>query len=140
MRPDARHLREGEIILAKRIVVAARVWYADQVAAIVVGPSVIGASERVRVAAVALAYGVAAMHTSVEHQVNRAVLVARNDYRLQADLARDVVAGLRNLALMRDVDPFAIPDFFQLFAKDGAVVIDAPADAIALNQLTVIRR
>src|SRR5271166_2516735 len=109
MTSDARHLREGKFILAKRLVVAARIRHADQVAAIVIGPAVIGASERMRVAAVALAYGIAAMHTSVEHQLNLAVLVARDDDGLQTDLTRHVVAGLRNLALMRDIDPFAIP-------------------------------
>src|SRR5208283_1322397 len=140
MTSDARHLRQAEFVLAKRLVIAAGVGHADQVTAIVVSPSMIGASEGVGVAAVALTHGVAAMHTPVEHELNVAVLVARNDHRLQTDLTRHVVAGLGNLALMRDVNPFAIPDFFELLAENGGVVIDPPADAIALNQLGVIGR
>ena len=99
----------------------------------------IGAAEGVRVAALALAYGVAAMGASVEQQMHLAGVVARDDYRLQADLARDVVAGLRDLALMRDVDPFAMPDFVQFVAKDRRIIVDSAVDAVAENQLIVVR-
>src|SRR6266852_3893779 len=118
MRRYARHPGQGELLLAERRIVAGSIWHADQIAAIIVSPSVIGATECVRVAAVALAYGVAAMHASIQHQVDLAVLVARDDHRLQSDLASYIVARFRNFTLISYVDPFAIPNLFQLFTKD----------------------
>src|ERR1700720_1506352 len=113
MRRYSRHAGEAELLLAERRIIPGGIGNADQSAAIVVSPSMIGASECVRVAAIALAYGVAAMHASVEHQVDLAVVVARNDYGLQAELAGYVVARFRNLTLMRDVYPFTIPNLIQ---------------------------
>src|SRR5713226_7195472 len=134
MRRYARHPGQGELLLAERRIVAGSIWHADQIAAIIVSPSVIGATECVRVAAVALAYGVAAMHASIQHQVDLAVLVARDDHRLQPDLARYVVPWFWNLALMSHIYPFAIPNLFQFLTKDRGIVVDLAVDAIALNE------
>src|SRR5260370_2079036 len=98
----------------------------------------IGASECVRVAAIALAYGVAAMHASVEHDVDVTVVVTRDDHRLQADLARYVVSRFRNLTLMSDVYPFAIPNLFQFLTKDRGIVVYSSVDSIALNEILVV--
>ena len=93
----------------------------------------IGAAERVRVAALALTYGVAAMHAAVEQQMDRAVLVARDDNRLQSDLARYIVARLGNLTFMSDIYPVAIPYLLQFLFEDGGIVVDAAAHAIVLD-------
>ena len=138
MRRYSRDTGEAEFLLAERRIVAGGIRHTDQSAAIVVRPSVIGASESVRVAAIALAYGVAAMHASVEHQVDFAVVVARDDYRLHPDLARYIVAGLRNLTLMSDVYPFAIPNLFQFLAKNRGVVVYSSVDTITLNEILVV--
>src|SRR6266851_856870 len=138
MARDAWHTGERVVALAEGFVIAPGVRHPNQVAAIIVGPSVVGASERVRVAAIALTDGVAAMDTAVEQEANLAVLVARNDYGLQANLAGHVIAGLRYFTFMRDVDPFVIPDLFDLFVEDFGVVIKTAADSVVENQLVVI--
>src|SRR5579863_3880214 len=134
---DTWNRREPVVLLAKRDVVTTGVGHADQLAAIVVGPAVIGAAEGVGVAALALTDGVAAMHAAVEHQMNRAVLVARDDYGLRTDSAHDVVARLGNFARMSDVNPLAMPDFVELVVEDRTVVIDASVDAIVADQIIV---
>src|SRR5579863_8864260 len=70
--------------------------------------------------------------------MDRAVLVARDDNRLQADPARYIVAGLGNFAFMRDVYPVAIPYLRELFLEHGRVVVNTPAHAIVLDQLLVV--
>src|SRR5260370_12568052 len=135
---DPGHPRERILLARERGVIAGGVRETDQRAPGVVGPSVIGAAKRVRIAGFALAYGVAAMHAAVEQQVDRAILVARNDDRLQSDPARYVVARLGNLTFMRDVYPVAIPDLFQFFFEDGGIVVDSPAHAIVLNKVVVV--
>src|SRR5579872_1778287 len=133
MTRDAGHLHQVEVTFAESFIVAAGVRHTGKLAAIVIGPAMIGAPKGVRVAAIALAYGVAAMHTSVEQQIDLTVVVARDDHRLQSDLTRDEVARLRNLAFVGNVDPFARPEFVEFFAEDVIVAVNASADAIVFD-------
>ena len=97
--------------------------------------SMVGAAERVRVAALALTYGIASMHAAVEQQMYRTVLVARDNNRLQSDPTRYVVARLWNLTFMSDIYPVAIPYLLQLFFEDGGIVVDSAVHALVLNQM-----
>src|SRR6266481_1683033 len=138
MRRYSRHAGQADLLLAERRIITGGIGHADQSASVIVSPSMIGASECVRVAAIALAYGVAAMHASVEHQVDLAVVVARNDYGLQPELAGYVVARFRNLTLVSYVYPFAIPNLIQFLTKDRGVVVYSSVDAIVLNEILVV--
>src|SRR6185437_5303082 len=72
--------------------------------------------------------------------MDRAILVARNDNRLQPDPARYIVTRLGSLTFMSDVYPVAIPDLLQLFLEDGGVIIDSPAHAIVPDEFVIVSR
>ena len=135
---DAWNLRQRELFFPKRRIVTARIRDAHQIAAIIIRPAVIGAAEGMRVAAFALANGVAAMPTAIQQQMNLPVRAARDDHRLQSDRARHVIAGLGNFARVRDVDPLAMPNLRDFVVKDCAIAIELPADAIIMDQVRII--
>ncbi len=138
MRRGPRHFCEAELLLAERLDVATRIGHANQIAAIVVSPSVVGAAEGMRITAVALAHRVAAMHAAVEQQMNFAVLVSRYDHWLRADIPRYIVARLRHFTLMCDVYPFAMPDLFQFFLVNRRIIVDTSADAVVEHEPVVV--
>jgi hypothetical protein len=64
--------------------------------------------------------------------------IAAHDHRLGADGAGDVVARLRDLGLVTDVDPAAIPDPIQLLGEDGRVREQALGERPVFNQPPVV--
>jgi hypothetical protein len=84
---------------------AATERHALQVALQVVVPLVVNAGEVARVAVRLAADGRAAVCALVDHRVDPALLVARDDDGRVADEGRLVVAGARDLGFERDVVP-----------------------------------
>jgi hypothetical protein len=85
--------------------VAAAERHAEQRAAEIVGPLVIGADEFLGIAEFVLAEGNPAMGAAIDHDVDRAARIAYDDDRFVADRAALEVAGMGNLRLERDIGP-----------------------------------
>src|SRR5262249_30078786 len=64
----------------------------------------------------------------------RLISVTHHDDGLAAELGRDVVARLGDLALMPDIQPGAAEDPAHLELENTRIGIDAAADAPRLNQ------
>ena len=95
----------------------------DETAIIGESPGMEGTSKGSRVALIIGADLVTPMRTSVEQQVDLPLLVSRHDDGLRADRFGHVVIGVRNLALMPDIDPGAIPDALQLGLEDRGIAV-----------------
>src|SRR5262249_50410777 len=78
------------------------------------------------------------MGTAVGDQPDLLVVTPQHDDRLEADAPGTVVARIRHLALVADVDPFAVPDLLQLFLKDPRIVVEPPVDAVSLDQAVIV--
>jgi hypothetical protein len=84
-----------------------------------VGPLVIGADELCRRAFLGVADAAAAMAAGIVEGVDLALLVAHQHDRIVADLHGDVAARLRQLAIMADEQPVAIPDQLHVELEDN---------------------
>src|SRR5450755_337505 len=93
--------------------IAVRKCVTDKTAIIGESPGVERTGEGPRVAPVVGADLVAAMRTTIEQEVDLALLVPRHDDGLRTDRFGDVIAGIRDFALMADINPGAVPDVLQ---------------------------
>src|SRR5262249_12401932 len=78
------------------------------------------------------------MGTAVGDQPDLLVVTPHHDDRLEANAPGTVVARIRHLALVADVDPFAVPDLLQLFLEDPRIVVEPPVDAVSLDQAVIV--
>src|SRR6185503_16134442 len=103
----ARHARyAGEPVLALvEAGVAPGVRRAQQLAAQIVRPAVIGTGECPRAAPLGHAHLGASVGAAIDEDRQRAVLAADHDDRLGADVTGDEIAGPRHLAVVTDEDP-----------------------------------
>ena len=83
----------------------------------------------------ALADEVAAMAAPVEQDTDLAVVLTDHDDRLQADLTAHKVAGLRDFALVTDIDPDLVPDGLELACEQVRIAIEAAVQMRAVDQL-----
>ena len=151
MRDEVRHLRvqrrKDEAAIARdprlaeaerRLVEAGAVAFldrhADQRAGAVERPVVIGTGEAPRRALVLAAHGGATMGAAVEQHVQRAVAVAADDHRPQAELATDEAVRRRQLALMGEKGPGAAEHAVHLVGEDRLVGVERAVDAMLLHQ------
>ena len=124
-----RHLDEAPLRPVElRMVGLAEIRHADQPAVGAVAPAVIGAGEDGRVALVVAAHLHAAMAAGIEEHMDLAGPVAAQDHRFLAHARDEVVAGVRDLALVADKQPSAGEDALQLLAVDLLVDEDLAAD------------
>ena len=86
--------------------------------------------ERAAVIRLASADHCAAVRARVDETVQLAVTVAGDDHRLAAYIGGEVVAGVRQLALVGEVDPIALEDVLHLQLEDVFVGEDAAVGAI----------
>ena len=72
----------------------------------------------------------AAVAAGVDEGVQLAVPVARDEDRLPAHVHREVVVLVRDLGLMGEVDPVALPNMLHLQLEELGIGEDVPCDAI----------
>src|SRR3954451_6446242 len=104
----------------------------EQLAVVAERPAVEGAGERRPVVRLATAEHRPAVRAGVDQAVQLAALVPGDDDGLTADVGREVVARVRHLALVREVDPVALEDVGQLQLEELLVGEDptvGPVDA-----------
>src|SRR5262249_58577269 len=107
--------------------------HADQGAVGAVAPAVVRALELDRVALVVPAHLHAAMPARVEEDANAPRAIAAEDDRLLAHRRGEIVAGLRDLALVTEEEPGAGEDALELLAVDLVADEDLAADHPALD-------
>ena len=126
---EHRHLDQVVRAVGVEVVRVARalgVLDLEQRAVVAVGPAVERAGQGLAVVPLLAAEHRAAVRAGVDQAVQPAVLVARDHDRLAADVGREVVAGLGDLALVREVDPVALEDVLHLELEDLFVGEDPP--------------
>ena len=89
----------------------------------------IGAGEGRAIALLIGAELIAAMRAFVEQEPDFIVAVAHHQDRHRPDGFGHIIVFIGDLAGMTDIDPCAIPDFFQLFLENVLVIIKAAVDA-----------
>ena len=99
-----------------------------------VGPTVIGAAEQARVAALHRANLKAAVRAAVEDDVDSSFAVARHQNRLGPDPRGNEVVRCGHLGLVADEHPRATEDLAHLEVEDRGVRVDAAVDAIGAHQ------
>src|SRR6185437_662332 len=100
-----------------------------------IGPAVIAAAEELDVAvAVADDLG-AAVTAAIVEDMHGAVAVPAHHHGLAADRRRQIIARLRHLAVVTDIDPGAAEDALHLELEDPRIDIDVAVDAIRLDEL-----
>src|SRR5579875_1058819 len=129
---------KSEITLVEVPAVGIWKWDAGQLAVKPKGPAVICAAKCSRVAPLLCAHGRGPMAASVEQQPHATVVIADHDDRLPADSLKDVVPGLRHLALMPDVDPSASEYSLNFIGEYLWIDVKARVDSIALDQRGVV--
>src|SRR5690606_13775494 len=87
--------------------------YTDELAGRAIRPAMVGTIESTCVAAFLPAKNGPAVPTGIEKYVNVAMLIAGGNHRLQADHGGFEVAGLRQFALVSNVDPCLVEDIVQ---------------------------
>jgi hypothetical protein len=118
-----------------RAVVAALERDRAQAAVGVVGPGVVRAAEEPAGVAGRCADDARALVRAAVHQdADAAVVVADRDQRPAGDLDRDVVARVRQLALVADVAPGVGEEVLLLEREDLGVDVEVAVDAVGLDQ------
>ena len=118
-----------------RALVAALERDRAQAAVGVVGPGVVRAAEELAGVAGRRADDARALVRAAVHQdANAAVVVADRDQRPAGDLDRDVVARVRQLALVADVAPGVGEEVLLLEREDLGVDVEVAVDAVGLDQ------
>jgi hypothetical protein len=133
---DARGAREPVGGLVEGLV-AAGVGHPEQGALQVVGPAVVRAGQRARVAAIGRAHQGAAVPAAVDEDRD-ALAAPHHDDRLGTDAAGDIVARARDLALVADEDPPAVEDPLHLLREDPRIGVEGSVDAVVLHQGLVV--
>ena len=131
---DARHARQAELLLLEIGRAAFRHRHADERAVGVERPAVIEAGEPRGMAAALVRDLGAAVGAAVEQHAHAAVVVARHDHGLAAEIGGDEVARVRHLAGVADEQPGAAEDPFHLQFEQVGIGIDPPVHAPGLDQ------
>src|SRR5262249_39914428 len=108
--PHTGSLHEIEVLGAEPLRIARTVSDTNQLAGVGVDPGVVRTPEVQRVPPLLPANGISPMPADIEEHADVAVLAPRDDNGLGADPARTVVAWVRDLALVPDVDPRLLED------------------------------
>jgi hypothetical protein len=87
-----------------------------------------GAGEGALVGALVATQHRAAVAAGIDEGAQLAIAVARNDDELAAHPGREVVVLVRDLALVRQVDPVAFEDVLHLELKEPGIGEDVPRD------------
>jgi hypothetical protein len=116
-----------------RAVRVLRERHADERAVGAIAPAVVRTLELDRVALVVAAYLHAAMPARVQEHADLPRTVATEDHRLLAHRRAEIVARLRDLALVADEEPGAGEDALELLAVDLVAHEDLAADDAALD-------
>src|SRR5215468_1158363 len=118
--------------------VPAGIGHAEELAAHIVGPAVVGTLEGARVTVGRRAHHGAAMHAAVQQHPHPRVAGAREDDGLPAQRARDEIARARDLALVTHEHPAAVKDPLHLVVEDTRVPVQRSVDAIALYEAGIV--
>jgi hypothetical protein len=117
---------------------ADRKWNIEEIAFLTIDPAMILAGERTAIAAFELAQQVAAMTAPVRQNVN-AVIVPRQDDRLDADRPADEVSALGKLRLVSDIDLSLPKDAIHLEIEDRRVGVEPAVHRRRADKLGNIR-
>ena len=98
----------------------------------------IRAGEGTRRALVLAAQRRAAMGAAVEQRADRALRIAQQDDRPQAESRGDEIVVLGDLAFMPEIDPDRAEDLRHLGLEDRRIGIDQPMDTVLLDELVEI--
>src|SRR5260221_3542853 len=109
--------------------------HGEQRAVGAVGPAVVAAAEMPDVALAVADHLGAAMAAAVVEDMHGAVAVPAHDDGLPAERRRDVVAGLRHLAVVADIDPGPPEDPRHLELEQLGIDIDVAVNAFRFDQL-----
>ena len=121
-RVDLGGLKEREVILVKALAEhVGLIGDAAQFAGVRIGPAVVATAVVRGIALVGTAERHPAVAAGVEEHPNLAVLAAGHDDLVAAHLARDVVARLGDLTLVREVLPAVLEDAIHLEEEDVLV-------------------
>jgi len=74
------------------------------------------------------------MGAAVKHHMDLAVTVTAHDYRLASNCRRDVIAIIRDLAVMTDKQPDAAKNALHLDVEDFRVDIEVLMDPVGLHE------
>src|SRR5579862_7174282 len=124
----ARRRQQSPLLQVESLVGGVDVRHARQFAGVPVSPAMIGAEKRFRVAFVGEAEPRAAMPATVEQDADDVVLAADHNERVVADRARDVVARIGNLRLMRQENPVTAKNLLELKVVKGLIVKNPKRD------------
>lgn len=113
-----------------RVAGVARVLDLEQLAVVAEGPAVERAREGRAVVGLAAAQHRSAVAARVDQGVQFAFLVAADDDGLTTDAGGEVVADIRDLALVREVHPIALEDVLHLQLEDLFVGEDIATDLV----------
>jgi hypothetical protein len=113
-----------------RITGVPRVLDLEQPAVVAEGPPVERARQRGAVVLLAAAQHGAPMAAGIDERVEFALLVPGDDDRLPPDVGREVVADVRDLAFVREVDPVPLEDVLHFEFEEFLVGENAPVGAV----------
>lgn len=99
------------------------VWNADQVAIVLVGPSMERTAEVTRISLLSSSHLRTFVPTAVEENSDLVVLGPRQNERVGADVPRSVVTRIRDLGFVPDEHPTLTEDPLSLTLEDIRVVV-----------------
>ena len=103
---------------------------ADKAAVRVVAPLMIGADEALYRATQLVADAEAAVAAGVVVRVDLSVLVAGDDQRVLAELDGEIVAGVRNLAIVAGEDPVLVEEVIAFELKEILVAVEIARQSV----------
>lgn len=138
--PVGAHARgAGETVGALvEAVIAPGIRNAQERAAQIVGPAVIGAGEGPGAPAVGRAHLGAAVHAAVHQHGHLAARPPHHDDGLGAEMTGHEIAGTGDLALVAHEHPAAMEDALHLVGEDAGVRVERGVDLIVLDQSFVV--
>ena len=140
VRAQPRHLGQAVVGFVKVRRVALTEGHVDEVAAVGVGPAVVGALEAPGRTALGLAHARGPVGAAVEQGVQAAVLVAGDDQGPQPHVRRQEIVGVGHLALVGQINPGAAEHLGHLGIEDRGVGVDGAMDPVGLDQSAKIGR
>jgi AcrR family transcriptional regulator len=129
---ETRNLRQVmRAVLVEVLRISRALWILrlEQLAGVVEGPAVERTGIARLVAALVAANHGAAVRACVEESVELAFAIPRDDDRLAADVAGDVVVVVGDLTLVSKIDPVPLPDVLHLQLEQLEVREDAATAA-----------
>src|SRR5579875_2524978 len=106
---------------------------ADHLAGETVSPAMIRAGKRAGVAKISAANLHTAMAARVQKRFERTIALAADQYRVGAHVSAEVVAGIPELTFVREKEPRAREDAFELKLVDSGIGEDRAVDNTALG-------